>query len=111
LDVLLIVSVPLVHSLGVAVVHATEDGNFVGLVDIGSGRKMYLKCSGRGSPTVLLVGGLRAPAEDWNISDKSKPTVFAEVAKFTRVEQPQLVIDAIREVVEAVRSGRRQMTQ
>jgi hypothetical protein len=26
-------------------------------------------------------------------------------------EQPQLVIDAIREVVEAVRSGKRQLTQ
>jgi pimeloyl-ACP methyl ester carboxylesterase len=65
--------------------HATENGNFAGLVDIGGGRKMYLKCSGRGSPTVVLVGGLRASAEDWSISDKSKPTVFSEVGKFTRV--------------------------
>ena len=56
-----------------------------GLVDIGGGRKMYLKCSGRGSPTVVLVGGLRASADDWGISDKSKPTVFSEVGKFTRV--------------------------
>jgi pimeloyl-ACP methyl ester carboxylesterase len=55
------------------------------LVDIGGGRKIYLKCSGMGSPTVVLVGGLRASAEDWSIADKSKPTVFAEVAKFTRV--------------------------
>jgi pimeloyl-ACP methyl ester carboxylesterase len=46
---------------------------------------MYLKCSGRGSPTVVLVGGLRASAEDWSISDKSKPTVFNEVGKFMRV--------------------------
>jgi len=83
LDVLLIVVVPLVDSLAVAV--GAETGNFAGLVDIGGGRKMYLKCSGRGSPTVVLVGGLRASADDWDISDRSKPTVFSEVAKFTRV--------------------------
>ena len=52
LDVLLIVVVPLVDSLAVAV--GAETGNFAGLVDIGGGRKMYLKCSGRGSPTVSL---------------------------------------------------------
>jgi Predicted hydrolases or acyltransferases (alpha/beta hydrolase superfamily) len=46
---------------------------------------MYLKCAGKGSPAVVLVGGLRASAEDWSISDKSKPTVFAEVGEFTRV--------------------------
>ena len=34
---------------------------------------------------MLLVGGLRASADDWDISDKSKPTVFGEVATFTRV--------------------------
>ena len=85
LDLLLIVVVSLVDSLAVAVAHAAENGNFAGLVDIGGGRKMYLKCSGRGSPTVVLVGGLRASADDWSISDKSKPTVFPEVGKFTRV--------------------------
>ena len=85
LDVLLIVVVPLVDSLGVAVAHAAGNGNFAGSVDIGGGRKMYLKCSGRGSPTVVLVGGLRASADDWDISDKSKPTVFTGVGKFTRV--------------------------
>jgi pimeloyl-ACP methyl ester carboxylesterase len=85
LDLLLLVVVPLVDSLGVAVAHAAENDNFAGLVDIGGDRKMYLKCSGRGSPSVVLVGGLRASADDWSISDKSKPTVFPEVAKFTRV--------------------------
>jgi pimeloyl-ACP methyl ester carboxylesterase len=29
--------------------------------------------------------GLKASAEDWNIAEKQAPTVFAEVAKFTRV--------------------------
>ena len=85
LRVLLIVVLPLVYSLGVAVGQAAESGNFAGLVDIGSGRKMYLKCNGNGSPIVVLVGGFRASADDWSISDKSKPTVFAEVGKFTRV--------------------------
>jgi pimeloyl-ACP methyl ester carboxylesterase len=85
LDMLLIVIVTLVQSPGLVVAHAAENDNFAGLVDIGSGRKMYLKCSGKGSPTVVLVGGLRASAEDWSISDKSKLTVFTEVGKFTRV--------------------------
>ena len=83
LYVLLIAVVLLADSLAVAV--GAETGNFAGLVDIGGGRKMYLKCSGKGSPTVVLVGGLRASADDWDISDKSKPTVFSEVGKFTRV--------------------------
>jgi hypothetical protein len=51
LDVLLIIIVLLVDSLAAAV--GAETGNFAGLVDIGSGRKMYLKCSGRGSPTAV----------------------------------------------------------
>src|SRR5512140_188792 len=85
LDVWLIVRILLIDSLNVAIAHAVERGNFAGLVDIGGGRKMYLKCSGRGSPTVVLVGGLRASADDWSISNKSTPAVFPEVAKFTRV--------------------------
>jgi pimeloyl-ACP methyl ester carboxylesterase len=85
LDVLLIVVVPLIESLGMAVAHAAENGHLGGLVNIGSGRKMYLKCSGTRSPTVLLVSGLRGSADDWDISDKSKPTVFTAVGKFTRV--------------------------
>ncbi|MGB2594966.1 MAG: hypothetical protein WBC87_08620, partial [Pseudolabrys sp.] len=33
--------------------------DFAGLVDIGGGRKMYLECRGTGSPTVVLVAGLK----------------------------------------------------
>jgi pimeloyl-ACP methyl ester carboxylesterase len=84
LDVWLIVRV-LIDSLNVAIAHAVERGNFAGLVDIGGGRKMYLKCSGRGSPIAVLVGGLRASADDWSTSNKSTPTVFTGVARFTRV--------------------------
>ncbi len=64
---------------------AAASGEVAGLVDIGGGRKMYLGCRGTGSPTVVLVAGLRGSAEDWNITEQSEPTVFAEVAKFTRV--------------------------
>jgi pimeloyl-ACP methyl ester carboxylesterase len=85
LDVALIVLLLLVVSLNAAIAHSAGGGNFAGLVDIRSGRKMYLECRGTGSPTVVLVGGLRASADDWSISDKSKPAVFPEVAKFTRV--------------------------
>ena len=43
LDVLLIVVVSLVESLGMAVSYAAENSNFAGLVDVDGGRKMYLK--------------------------------------------------------------------
>src|SRR6476659_10225026 len=79
LDIFLIIVVPLAVAVG------AQTSNFAGLINIGGGRKMYLKCSGKGSPTVVLVGGLRASADDWDISDKSKPTVFTGVGKFTRV--------------------------
>ena len=77
--------VALVTPLDPAVAHATANGDFAGLVDIGGGRKMYLECQGTGSPTVVLVAGLKASAEDWNVAEKQTPTVLAELAKFTRV--------------------------
>ena len=46
---------------------------------------MYLECRGTGSPTVVLVAGLRASAGDWSIAAKAAPAVFPEIAKFTRV--------------------------
>jgi pimeloyl-ACP methyl ester carboxylesterase len=74
-----------VQALDPAAVHAAANGDFAGLVDISGGRKMYLECRGNGSPTVVLVGGLRGSAKDWSIAEKSAPAVFPEVAKFTRV--------------------------
>ena len=58
-----------------------DSGEFAGLVDITGGRKMYLECRGTGSPTVFIVPGGKAAADDWT---KESP-VFADVAKFTRV--------------------------
>jgi pimeloyl-ACP methyl ester carboxylesterase len=59
--------------------------DFAGLVDIGGGCKMCLECRGTGSPTVVLVSGLRGSVEDWMIANKSAHAVFPEAAKFTRV--------------------------
>ena len=95
LNGLLIVILPLVHSLGVAVTYAAENGNFTGLVDIGSGRKMYLECSGSGSPTVVLISGTRGAHDDWThlvdptnpvgVKEASELTVFPRVGRITRV--------------------------
>ena len=59
--------------------------DFARQIDIGGGRKMYLECRGTGSPPVVLVAGLKGSAEDWKVTRQSEPSVFAEVAKFTRV--------------------------
>ena len=37
-----------------AATHAAESGDFAGLVDVGSGRKMYLECRGTGSPSTEI---------------------------------------------------------
>lgn len=65
-----------------------ETANVSRLVDIGGGRKMFMECRGRGSPTVVLVAGLGERAENWstttNPSD-GRQAVYPRVAKFTRV--------------------------
>ena len=71
----------LVTALDPAVAHATQSRDFAGLVDVGGGRKMYLECRGIGSPT------------------------RHEIQK----EQPQVVVNAIRQVVNAVRGGSRRL--
>lgn len=53
--------------------------DFSGLVDIGGGRKMYLTCSGAGSPTVVLISGKGNGAADWKeILDPSDPAHGAD---------------------------------
>ena len=89
---------PLVTALVPAAAHAAASGDFAGLIDIGGGRKMYLECRGTGSPTVVLVGGLRASAEDWGIADKSAPAALHKVSKFTRVcacDRPGTPVDSV----------------
>src|SRR5215217_8145372 len=64
-----------------------KNKEFSGLVDIGGGRKMYMECSGKGSPTVVLVSGLGNAADIWSVTadPKNERPVFSEVARFTRV--------------------------
>src|SRR5437867_9799407 len=73
-------------------------GDFSGLIDIGAGRKMYLECSGSGSPTVILESGYRNDADIWSTQfEPGKSTIFPEVAKFTRVcayDRPGTFLDA-----------------
>ena len=79
----------------VVVVAATEASNSGGLVDIGGGRKIYLQCSGVGSPTVVLISGTRGAHDDWtdlmnpkNPAGGTKPgesAVFPQVSKVTRI--------------------------
>jgi pimeloyl-ACP methyl ester carboxylesterase len=59
--------------------------NFAKSIDIGHGRQMYLKCSGSGSPTVLLESGYRNDSDVWTVSIEGKETVFPAIASFTRV--------------------------
>jgi pimeloyl-ACP methyl ester carboxylesterase len=57
-------------------------------MDVGSGRKIFMECRGRGSPTVVLVTGLGERAENWskttNPSDE-REAVYPGVARFSRV--------------------------
>jgi pimeloyl-ACP methyl ester carboxylesterase len=69
-----------------------KNKDFSGLVGIGGGRKMYMECHGKGSPTVVLVSGFRGAHDDWTsvIDSKGEPkpsgsAVFPQVGKFTRV--------------------------
>jgi pimeloyl-ACP methyl ester carboxylesterase len=73
-------------------------GNFSGLIDIGGGRKMYLECSGTGSPTVILESGYRNDADIWSAElEPGMSPVFPQVARFTRVcahDRPGTFLDA-----------------
>jgi pimeloyl-ACP methyl ester carboxylesterase len=66
---------------------SAPSADFSGLVDIGGGRKIYMECRGKGSPTVALVSGLGNAADIWSVTTdpKHERPVFAEVARFTRV--------------------------
>jgi pimeloyl-ACP methyl ester carboxylesterase len=62
-----------------------QSNDFAGLVDIGGGRKMYLECRGTGAPTVVVVAGAKASADDWTVSAPGSINVFSAVAEFTRI--------------------------
>ncbi len=60
--------------------------DFSGLVDIGGGRRMYMECRGKGSPTVVFVSGAGDRAETWSRTlDPSKRAVLPAIAETNRV--------------------------
>lgn len=67
-----------------AVPSRAQSSDIASRIDIGGGRKMYLECRGAGAPTVVIVAGMRASAEDWTRSEPGKLNVFAKVTGFTR---------------------------
>ena len=75
-----------------------SSGNFADLIDIGTGRKMFLECNGSGNPTVILESGYRNDADIWSAElEPGMSTVFSQVAKFTRVcayDRPGTFLDA-----------------
>jgi pimeloyl-ACP methyl ester carboxylesterase len=69
---------------------SARGGNFAGEIDIGSGRKLYLRCAGHGRPTVILESGIHDSSDVWTLNGAKppvvgSPTVFAGVARVTHV--------------------------
>jgi pimeloyl-ACP methyl ester carboxylesterase len=67
-----------------------RQGKFSGQVSIGGGRELYLRCAGRGSPTVIMESGIHDSSDAWTVTQptfplRSSPTVFPGVARFTHV--------------------------
>jgi pimeloyl-ACP methyl ester carboxylesterase len=56
---------------------SASEGNVDGLVDVGDGRRIYVRCTGTGSPTVVLEGG----DEDTSDSYAYAETALAEVTR------------------------------
>jgi pimeloyl-ACP methyl ester carboxylesterase len=66
--------------------HPAKNKNFSGLVDIGGGRKMYMECQGKGSPTVVFVSGGGDRAETWSKTlDPSEQAVLPAISETNRV--------------------------
>ena len=64
-------------------------GDFTGLVQLESGRSLYVECAGIGSPTVLLISGYRSRADVWTDDlfdpDAGFEPVFPALSQTTRV--------------------------
>ena len=66
--------------------HPGKNKDFAGLIDIGGGRRMYMECSGKGSPTVVFVAGASDRAETWSKTlDRSTRAVLPAIAETNRV--------------------------
>jgi pimeloyl-ACP methyl ester carboxylesterase len=69
---------------------SARQGNFVGEINIGGARKLYLRCAGRGGPTVVLESGIHDSSDVWTLTDAKapvvgRPAVFRGVARLTHV--------------------------
>lgn len=66
---------------------ATRSADVAAAFDVGDGRKMYLECSGSGSPLVVFISGQRGSAQDWSLvaDGIDDPSVFEQVSQHTRV--------------------------
>jgi pimeloyl-ACP methyl ester carboxylesterase len=67
-----------------------RQGTFSGQIGIGGGRVLYLRCAGRGSPTVIMESGIHDSSDPWTLTQTefpvpSSPSVFDGVARFTHV--------------------------
>ena len=61
-----------------------------GTFDIG-GRKVYIQCTGQGSPTVILISGGGIAADLWDSPLGEQPTVYPTITKTTRANvQPEV---------------------
>ena len=62
-------------------------GDFAGLVEIKDGRRLYLECRGRGTPTVVLESGGGDAADIWSFRPPGfhQTPVLPAVARYTRV--------------------------
>jgi pimeloyl-ACP methyl ester carboxylesterase len=62
-------------------------GDFAGLVEIQAGRRLYLECRGKGSPTVVLEAGGGDTSDVWSLRlpDSHQTPVMSAVARYTRV--------------------------
>ncbi len=77
-------------SLGANAKAAPAAGKFAGQISIGHGRKLYLRCAGRGSPTVVMESGIHDSSDTWTLTDTRppvppSPSVFTGVSRFTHV--------------------------
>ncbi len=76
------------HRAGPSIAVAAQD-DFVSLIEIDDGRRLYLECRGAGSPTVVLEDGYRSSARVWSEDFRQlgapRVMVLAGVAAFTPV--------------------------
>jgi pimeloyl-ACP methyl ester carboxylesterase len=65
--------------------YSAAAGDFAGLVKVRGRRRLYIECSGTGSPTVVLEAGSGNTARVWHAHEPGRPAIFPAVARFTRV--------------------------